>query len=139
MGPGVRWGPQWGPVGIQGRSLKSSCVFQHKNNIFNANLYRHKIVNIGLGRFSTLGGSKNCERSEQTERLREEFKGVQGAGSLAGVARGSAVVSSNVVTQPKGTGNPVIQRDLRWRLEINDEDRSEFIKLQILSTRIIYL
>ena len=40
------------------------------------------------------------------------------------------VVSSNVVTQPKGTGNPVIQRDLRWRLEINDEDRSEFIKLQ---------
>ena len=38
------------------------------------------------------------------------------------------VVSSNVVTQPKGTGNPVIQRDIRWRLEINDEDRSEFIK-----------
>ena len=45
------------------------------------------------------------------------------------IEKGRDVVSSNVVTQPKGTGNPVIQRDLRWRLEINDEDRSEFIKL----------
>ena len=41
-------------------------------------------------------------------------------------------------TQPKGTGNLVIERDLRWRLEINDEDRSEFIKLQMLSTGMIY-
>ena len=32
---------------------------------------------IGLGRFSTLGGSNNCERSEQIERLREAFTGVQ--------------------------------------------------------------
>ena len=54
------------------------------------------------------------------------------------IEKGRDVVSSNVVTQPKGTGNPVIQRDLRWRLEINDEDRSEFIKLQIPSTRMIY-
>ena len=35
---------------------------------------------IGLGRFSTWGGSNNCERSEETKRLREAFTGVQGAG-----------------------------------------------------------
>ena len=73
-----------GPSGVQwgsrGEAPESSCVFQRKNNIFNANSYRHKIVNIGLGRFSTGGGSNNCERSEQTERLREAFTGVEGAG-----------------------------------------------------------
>ena len=81
-----------GPSGVQwgsrGEAPESSCVFQRKSNIFNANLYRHKIVNIGLGRLSTLGGSNNCERSEHTECLREAFTGVQGAGPLAGVARG---------------------------------------------------
>ena len=46
------------------------------------------IFYIGLGRFSTLGGFNNCERSEQTERLGEAFTGVQGAGPLSGVARG---------------------------------------------------
>ena len=32
-----------------------------------------------------MGDSINCERSEQPERLREAFTGVQGAGPLAGV------------------------------------------------------
>ena len=83
-----------GPSGVQwgsrGKAPESSCVFQCKNNIFNANLYRHKIINIGLGRFSTRGGggSNNCERSEQTGCLCEAFTGVQGAGPLAGVSRG---------------------------------------------------
>ena len=76
--------PMKGPSGIQwgsrGEAPESSCVFQRRNNIFNANLYRHKIANIGLGgRFSTLGGSNNCEQSEQTEHLREASTGVQGA------------------------------------------------------------
>ena len=39
-----------------------------------------KILNMGV--------SINCERSEQPERLREAFTGVQGAGPLVGVARG---------------------------------------------------
>ena len=39
-------------------------------------------------RCSTVGGSNNGERSEQTERLREAFTGVKGAGPLARVARG---------------------------------------------------
>ena len=38
--------------------------------------------------FNMEGASNNCERSEQTERLREAFTGVQGAGPLLGVASG---------------------------------------------------
>ena len=38
--------------------------------------------------FNKEGASNNCERSEQTERLREAFTGVQGAGPLLGVASG---------------------------------------------------
>ena len=84
-----------GPCGVQwgsrDKAPESSCVFQCRNNIFNANLYRHKIVNIGLAEdFQHGGGSNNCERNEQTERLREAFTGVQGTGPLSGVARGSA-------------------------------------------------
>ena len=47
---------------------------------------------IGFGRRMGGGNSSNCESSEVTERrvkrLREEFTGIQGAGPLAGVARG---------------------------------------------------
>ena len=41
-----------------------------------------------LMKILNMGDSINCERSEQPERLREVFTGVQGAGPLAGVARG---------------------------------------------------
>ena len=72
-----------GPSGDPGAKPPKALVFFNvKTTFLNVNLYRHKIVNIGLGRFSTLGGSNNCERSEQSERLREAFTGVQGAGPL---------------------------------------------------------
>ena len=80
-GPGAGWRAPVGSSGDPGaKPLKSSCVFStQKTTFFNANLYRHKIVNIGLGRFSNMGGgSNNCEQSEQTERLRKTFTGVQG-------------------------------------------------------------
>ena len=41
-----------------------------------------------LMKILNMGDSINCERSEQPERLREAFTGVQGAGPLGGVARG---------------------------------------------------
>ena len=41
-----------------------------------------------LMKIFNMGDLINCERSEQPERLREVFTGVQGAGPLAGVARG---------------------------------------------------
>ena len=66
-----------GPSGVQwrsrGKASESYCNFQRKNNIFNVNLYRYKIVNIDLLRSSTLG------------HLREVFTGVQGTGPLVGV------------------------------------------------------
>ena len=88
-----------GPSGVQwgsrGEAPESSCVFQRENKISNANLYRHKIVNIGLGRFSTWGGgSNNCERSEQTERLRKAFTGVQGLAPWRGLQ--SAPLRKNI-------------------------------------------
>ena len=94
-----------GPSGDQGAEPPKALVFfnivQRKNNIFNANLHRHEIVNIDLGRFSTWGGSNNCERSEQTERLCEAFTGVQGAGPLAGVARGQRPLKTILYLQAK--------------------------------------
>ena len=41
-----------------------------------------------LMKILNMGDSINCKCSEQAERLREVFMGVQGAGPLAGVARG---------------------------------------------------
>ena len=43
-------------------------------------LFLYNICFIGLGRFSKRGGggSNNCERKEQTERLHKAFTGVQG-------------------------------------------------------------
>ena len=50
-------------------SFFQRCISQSGQNVF---------TNIGLGRFSTLGGSNNCKRNEQTERLREAFTGIPG-------------------------------------------------------------
>ena len=50
--------------GSRGEAPESSCVFQLKNNILKANSYSHKIVNIGLGRFSTWGGGAQTTASE---------------------------------------------------------------------------
>ena len=55
-------GVQWGS---RGEAPESSCVFQRRDNIFNANLYRHKIVNIGLGRFSTLGAQTTATEASR--------------------------------------------------------------------------
>ena len=41
-----------------------------------------------LMKILNMGDSINCKRSEQPESLRKAFTGVQGAGPLAGVARG---------------------------------------------------
>ena len=45
----------------------------------------HRLRNI-----FNMGGSNNCEQSEQTERLREAFVGVQGASKEAGGCKGAA-------------------------------------------------
>ena len=61
--------PIKGPSGVQwgsrGEAPESACVVQHRNNIFNANLCRHKIVNIGLGRFSTSGAQTTASEASR--------------------------------------------------------------------------
>ena len=44
-----------------------------------------------------MGDSINCERSEQPERLREAFTGVQGAGPWRGLQGGSAPLPRKIL------------------------------------------
>ena len=71
-----------GPSGVQwgsrGEAPESSCVFQRKNNIFNANLYRHKIVNIGLGRFSTWGAQTTASEASRPSAYAWRSRGSRG-------------------------------------------------------------
>ena len=67
---------------------KALVFFKTKNNIFNANLNRHKIVNIGLGRFSTCGAQTTASEASRPSACARRSGGVQGADPLAGVARG---------------------------------------------------
>ena len=82
-----------GPCGVQwgsrGEAPESSCVFQCRNNIFNANLYRHKIVNIGLAEDFQHGGAQTtasetsrpsaCARRSRGSRGLAPWRGLQGA------------------------------------------------------------
>ena len=50
-----------------------------------------------LMKILNMGDSINCERSEQAERLREAFTGVQGAGPLGGLQGGSAPLPRKIL------------------------------------------
>ena len=71
-------GPSWVQWGSRGEANESSCVFQRENNIFNANLYRHKIVNIGLGRFSTLGAQTTASEASRPSACAKHSRGPGG-------------------------------------------------------------
>ena len=55
-------------------------------------------LNIGFGKFSTWGeeGSSNCERSKQTERLREAFTRVQGLAPWRGLQKDSTPLPKKI-------------------------------------------
>ena len=70
-------------VGSKGRSPQKGLCFSMQKQHFQRKRHRlRKILNMG--------GSNNCERSEQTERLCEAFMGVQGAGPPGGGCKGAA-------------------------------------------------
>ena len=78
-----------GPVGSSGdpgaKPLKALVFFQPKNDIFNTNLYRHKIANIGLGRFLTLGPQTTASEAGRVSACARRSRGsnARGQRSLA--------------------------------------------------------
>ena len=87
-----------GPSGDPGaKPPKALVFFNAKATFLTQTRPRHKIVNIDLGRFSTLRDSNNCERSEQTDRLREAFTGVQGLAPWRGLQGGSTPLRKNIL------------------------------------------